>query len=621
MNFVQYFTLEPGQTPNSKQHFTPDLLVKWLHKRSTDAKLVTYMEPGDSLGNGFYQQRVRMMNTMDRLEVVVLNADFMAPIYNTNFGLKSLAIIAEAWGDEPFGVWPEDIQRRFTTRPVPTALQNQYRVRTALDLGLAMGQRPFKEWPSQVKAVFAAPTGEPMLDLAGAVSSVIDQQTQSENLVGFPQMPICRQVPNPRDPANLQWAETHDPQPASMGPPDWLLPVSSAVLADSRMRIYNMRRAIGVLEENIPTQDDPGMRVLRNLFFELYYSSAEDARSPTAGDRNHLSTLLKLERLGLTHQIGRWVRRFEANDPVLNDFFTSLMKGAGVPELKDALEVLLSEDQDQSLVWKIVDQAFDLINAGEGTGPLGPIHQAEINGKTPAQANRIRTTWRREYLRAKQMGLYLMAHGGQSRIAEGLIRSALPILRQYREYLESHSDRVLDVMRTDSIAYLARALYESQDLEGKARLNHLIEEALDHPEHGVNLLAILQILDNDPGISVSGGSSIPRWKLFWERFKLMRDDPAFEDLQTTRLLKEALHFIEEKSEDPAGVETARRLRFYLADRLEKGDAEQLLLLMTRSRELDGHRVDFYSVLDALAGAIENGQIKDFFALSRRALGN
>lgn len=310
----------------------------------------------------------------------------------------------------------------------------------------------------------------------------------------------------------------------------------------------------------------------------------------------------------------------EANDPVLRDFFFALIKGAGVPELKEALQILLVEDRDHSLLWKIVGQVFDLIHAGLGGGPLGEIHQKELNGKSAHQISKIRAQWRKEFYRAKQMGLYLMAHGGQSRIAEGLIRSMVPAVRQYREYLESHSDRVLDAMRFESLAYGARAFYEDQDLEAKARLNHLMEDALETPERAVNLLAVFEAMDRDPGIPHRDGR-VSRFSVFWDRFSLMRDDQAYQDLQISRLFTDILHFMQERSPDSVGRETARHIRHFVADRLDRGEIEQMLLLMSKRRTINGRDVTFNSVLNTAAEAIENGKLKDFFARSRRALGN
>lgn len=92
LRFARYFSLEPGKRPNREQHYAAEYLVRWLRDRSNDHQLITYYYSGE------LEPRVRLVNSLDRLELVLIGADFSAPVLGTNFGLKFLADIAEAWG-------------------------------------------------------------------------------------------------------------------------------------------------------------------------------------------------------------------------------------------------------------------------------------------------------------------------------------------------------------------------------------------------------------------------------------------------------------------------------------------------------------------------------------------
>jgi hypothetical protein len=183
LNSLRYFTLEPGKPANEFQHYPREELRKFLIDRADDYKLITYFYPGED------HPRVRLVSTMDRLELILINSDFWSPWpfkagyrlprfrNDRNFGLLFLAQLADAWGDEDERLWPKDIMEKFR------------------------GYRP--------------PT------LAEAVASMKATAQKFERLVGFPRLNDCDQVADPSDPESVQYAETHDPY-AHGHAPSWL---------------------------------------------------------------------------------------------------------------------------------------------------------------------------------------------------------------------------------------------------------------------------------------------------------------------------------------------------------------------------------------------------------------
>ncbi|MEK6578919.1 MAG: hypothetical protein AABZ55_06805, partial [Bdellovibrionota bacterium] len=107
-NFMRYFTLAPNQPPNEFQQFHIEDLYQWMRARSDDYRMITYYYPGESM------RRARLVSTFDRMDLMLVNADFMAPFpFNKNFALEFLGEMGEAWGDEPRELWPREIRDKF----------------------------------------------------------------------------------------------------------------------------------------------------------------------------------------------------------------------------------------------------------------------------------------------------------------------------------------------------------------------------------------------------------------------------------------------------------------------------------------------------------------------------
>ena len=540
VNIMGYFTLDPNGKPNQSQHFPPSYLEQFLRERSNDYKLITYYYPGDPT------PRVRLVSSLDRLELVLINVDFMAPWpISQNFGLKFLQEMALAWGDEPYDMWPDE-----------------------------------------VKQLYPKGSGKMPLTLAQVVAQINSTQQEFENIVGFPPLPGCKQVADPNDPPDVQAYETSDPHANTGGLPNWLLGKNAD---DLKRGLYNSYEVQSVLNENLPGSGSPlagGMKVVRDLTFELYRSTPTQYRNPQAGDNNNLSVLITMSRLGLLHQSGRALRQFSSNDPALSDFFTAMLHGGISSGLQSVLDDLFINDPSQQLVWQVLKQIFDTVG-------------------TPDEPN------------MKQMAFYTLAMSGQLlsqpeqlNLIDPVMGTLGVLLHQYRTYLTQNAGSLANVFRSQTSSYFTRALYEDDDMANKLRLATIMRDALSDPNLSTNAMSVLISLT-----SVSGDPWAP-WKVFVGRMNALAALPAYQDLNMAEMSGKMMDFLEEKapySSDPEAIQLNAALRQYLADRLAGGDIDQFLLLAKNNPD------DLYKVLKTVSHYSNDGQLKEFFDTIYRSL--
>jgi hypothetical protein len=591
-NSLRYFTLPKGQPPNEYQHYTIDELRKFVIDRSNDYQLMTYYYPGENT------PRVRLVSTMDRLELVLVNADFWAPWpfvrtvpdfrNNRNFGLLFLSQIAEAWGDEPENVWPEEIRKKYA------------------------GSRP--------------PT------LAEAVASMGSTARSFEKLVGLADVPDCTQVADPNDPPQVQWAETHDPHQHGIAP-SWMPAYHIPMM---RKLLFNIHQALPVLTENLPIPGYPlgqggryvnGMRILRDLFFQLYYSTPEpyrraDFHNPADGLRNNLSIIMKLERAGFTRQLARHLRSSRVDDPDVIDFFNGIVAGATAsddplattPHPRYADHALFDPlvdpkyntdpNKPHPLFWGIIQQIFSIIDAAEGHA-LDATHQAELQGLGPEEQAQVRRGWVEDFALMKQLGYYTVAAAAPMSLIRPAIDGIGPVLAQYNDFLARNTDKVETLLRSNRMAYFVRALYE--DKAGpKAALANVLANALGNSRNTLDAMSLVQGVTDSP---VARGG----YDRFVDRWNALSSTQAYLDLHLDQVTRSSLDFLEMNTGDANGRGAARRMLDFVAERLEKQDLDQYLLLAAQ------HPDDFYRVLQALGHGIDDGDVGEFFQESYDAL--
>jgi hypothetical protein len=279
----------------------------------------------------------------------------------------------------------------------------------------------------------------------------------------------------------------------------------------------------------------------------------------------------------------------DPEDPAFVAFFDGLIDGSLTPKIHDLITPLVDPRLEpdpakpqHELLWSLLKPIFGVIDAAEG-GPLDEAHRKELEGKTPEEQEKIREEWKRELARMRQFGFYTIAAAQPFGILEGFLGTMGPILSHYRGYLIRHADVVGDLLRSKSSSYLIRALFEDRDPVARERLLCVLRAFLDNPQNGLDLMGALQSVDEDEPLKMEEISG-PIWDFFKEK--------------------------NATSEERA---TARRLREYVAERLEQGHLDELLLLGRRAP--DG----FHGVLEVVARHTVDGDLKDFADMTYRAV--
>ena len=142
LNFLRYFTLPPGSQPTVQAHYNPSRLLKWLYPRAIDYRPILYSY-FDEQGNPT-PIRVRLVSTLDRLELVLIHVDFtLSQLANNavvtgladigtliggaspykNLALDFLTKYSRAFGDLDPALFPEEIRAQFQGARPPTLLE------------------------------------------------------------------------------------------------------------------------------------------------------------------------------------------------------------------------------------------------------------------------------------------------------------------------------------------------------------------------------------------------------------------------------------------------------------------------------------------------------------------
>ncbi len=567
---MKYFTLKPGQKVNKTQHYTRDYLIRWLHERSNDPKLIKFFYKDET------RPRVRVVNSLDRLDLVLTEAARTPdPFTGDNLAFKFLVQMGEAWGDEEPSAWPDAIRAKYEKDPSP------------------------KNYPKTLRQ---------------AVTEMIQTLSGFEALTGYPNRPYC---PRASDvPADIEVGN------GSQGIP-------LAVTFDQKTGVYNMRQVFGVLLENLPgsgSQMDGGLKVLRDLFFELYYSTPPDKRcngdsrcfKDKTKESNNLWVILRTVEMGLTRNIGRLMAGTDINDPTFKDFFDTLVDGVLSPDLSPVVKTLISKNKGgREVFWKVLEQIFQLIDAGDGIDLQGPY--LEEWKKTPNyQRAALMAGWRRDLMRLKQMVFYTMSLPPEvnRNLPDGVPRDTIPkfmamlrpLIEGNTEYFSQHADKIDSLLRSRAASLMSRAMYEDRTKpEGKRAFASLFRDLVSEPSRGNDAMSIFKAIDADSTAKDS-------FSEFTDRVDALKQRADYCSLDMSGISKDILNFMAGKDPTPLGKQTAAQLRAALASTLERGDIEEMLRLAARDPE------KLFKVLETIAHYSDTrGDLWQFTQLARRAL--
>ncbi|MBU6375694.1 MAG: hypothetical protein KGQ59_06845, partial [Bdellovibrionales bacterium] len=236
LDFMRMSSLQPGAQPDQARLQSWVELRNWLKERSNDWEVIPYFYPGEE------SPRLKMVSSLDLFELLVINADFNV-VLPENYALKFLGLMAQAWGDEPRRLWPEDIQKRFPGERRPQTLRE-------------------------------------------AFDEIKKTQALAQAAIGFPDLPDC-----PRGKTGQHGI--------------------SLVPLDLKARVFNMAQLLPVIERNLPdshSQYRGGMKVFRNLLYQMWASTPEKDRDACDGWKSNLSVAPALAKLGMFRQLARAVR-------------------------------------------------------------------------------------------------------------------------------------------------------------------------------------------------------------------------------------------------------------------------------------------------------------------------
>jgi len=537
LNFVKYFSLNPGEERSQTAHFSRDAFLDFFKKLSSDTRPISYIYPGET------NPRVRLVNSMDRLELVLINADLDVPALKKNFGLQFTAEIAEAWGDEPFEIRPKEIQQKFpkNSRKKPKTLKQavQHINRTF----------HFLRW-----------------------------------LMRDPELPNCREATwkSKNDPSAHYWGEDtvdwlkHSPE-------HWEFLRKFVDLKNTRIALFNVGQVLEVLDENLPERHSDVIRVLRNLFFEFYYSTPKQFRSPRALKENNLRIAIDLVKMGIGRQPGRLLRdsaRFpDADNQMIREFFAGLTEAASGTKIPEIIE-RIAQEPNRALFWAALGEAFGLIDSS-----------------TPEQLQLL-----------KQLAFRTVIASHQLNLSESTANSVAAILSRHQTYLGQHTSKLKPLARSQNLSKLLKALIEDPDSETKRTFALFVQTLLNHTDIAVDGVSVLQAVDSDPKATAA-------WEEFVSRKDQLLASAEYLKLNLTEALDPIWDFFEEKNSDEQAAETAHKLRLYLAQELERGNLDQFLVLAAQNP------AEFYQVLKVPGSSFQKGELQEFLRLVRRNLGN
>ncbi|MCM2323347.1 MAG: hypothetical protein NDJ90_08810 [Oligoflexia bacterium] len=450
----------------------PAELLSYLRERSTDHRLITYFYPGDR------EPRVRLVNSLDRLELILLEADFVAPPLNRNFGIQFLKDIAEAWGDEPYERWPEEIRRK----------QDR---------------------------------GETIRTLAEVVAEIELTYRLFEKVPGVPHL---------------------------------------------QARLHNIGQVLPILAQE---RDNGGLRVLRNLFFEIHDSTPRKFRAASSPE-NHLTIVMDLVRLGIFRNLGRLALQVPPGDPAAVAMLSGLTRAALAPDTRPLFDLLLVRDREHALLSSLIERVF----------------------------------LARESLR--RLVTYLCADAAVFGFAEPAMTTLRAVVESEGELLRRHAVALDYILGARDLSRVLQALYETREEPEKARLGALLRELLEEPALALSMVTVARAVLDDP-------DALEAWREFGRRFRTMSELPEFRALRLEELGRGVTDFLQERTGEPDAVLAARELRRVLADRCEKRELEQYLLLLAADPQ------GFEKLFLALGRSIEQGGLPEFFASVRRSL--
>jgi hypothetical protein len=433
-------------------------------------------------------------------------------------------------------------------------------------VGRAWGDEPRSLWPADIQQMYAR-GGRPQT-LREAFEEIKSTQGLAETLIGYPDLPDC-----PRGRTGQHGI--------------------SLVPLDVKARVFNLSRIISVIEQNLPDTAGPyrgGMKILRNILYQLWSSTPSNDRGTSDGWKNNLSLGPRLSRLGAFRQVSRAVRLAildenqgaREGDRVLNAVVESLVTAASQSQAGSAANAVFRSDPGNRFFFSLFDFGYDLL--------VRPRGQEQI----------------------RESILYGVAALRSPVLADGLVQNASMLFWNNRPDVLNVLPVAGDLLASTKVASTIRAFESWQpqsqsDVDARRDFDDVLQKALratiDGKVLSVDALRLLSVLSTTDMKSP--------WDEFIRRKNLLDTNPDYSALRVSELVDVAVEFLTEK--DPKTALAAHELRQYLGGQLSSGQIHEYLLWI--ERDPDGVR----RFLAAVGRASGNGDLKDLLRLARRAL--
>ncbi len=682
------------------RRYTPEKLLGLFHKRALRVR------PRIQYYRGHDQPYVVLDSDLDLLEKTLKNVDLALDVPpGKNLALQFSQEIADAWGDLPADQWPEIIIKKYQVA-YDLALKNDFkdvlvwseevarrsyeqnRPRTLHEAVEGILHRPaqhdqkFNPWTIGAQiAGWKLGVYRPQFDYS-RYHGLEDIRILTENAAGLPPLPQCIQDNIARRPKERRSSHSEEfgtevfrivELPPSLDRPEYQQPPVPATseghplikeglirfkgglntargereLKDMQGMLFNLWQAVDSLRENVPGSpgnDDGGLLpVMRDIFFEVYYSNLESIRSQpfpaTLQNENQLSLMGHVVRLGAMHRVGQLLQHFELGDPGLEAVFRTLIRGGSAPELLKLIKTLLEEDSHNDLIW-------------HGLEGLLTAKPAQIDELMRASFSLLSFVDRVDPWVA-QLDQELPPRG----VANLALTRAEEALTHFYFWFSGHTKN-----RDGDISVLAKKILDSGWGSAFAQaLDQVTGETQSDPGCPERWNGRLQEgLSSLSGIDLRKTQSEPRESRLCEGLYLthevwkdsgawhslenlvrgvqrLQEDPSFKALKLEDALRPMLDFLEEKPPQP-GVEIDLRQRVAAAQALRQSLAHFMTYKQGgRSSELNelvkfslkerrasigssvSHLRNADLLLDILNQLIEDGQMIEFLKLIRRSL--
>ena len=297
---------------------------------------------------------------------------------------------------------------------------------------------------------------------------------------------------------------------------------------------------------------------------------------------------MNLVQMGLTREVGRLLRLQEYG-PEHDDFFRGFVAAGNQPQIQDVLDQLLKVDPQQRLVWSMIQNIFAMSDADPTAAP-----------------------------HARRAAFYGIAGANLSDLAllPSAISSIDPILQYDQDYLTSHASYLTDLLKKQSTADFAEALYHgtttqggamsSQDSVDRQALGDIARQTLGNPQNGLDGLFALNAVANDP-------NAVGSWDQFSSRWDQLQADPGYQALNMAQMWTDTYDLFKE---NPV-------LRQFLADQLtmqngSPSNAEEIFASLGRNPDQYEKLIDSLALTTQSVGQ-KSSDIEQLMGVLERAL--